>query len=108
MPKFPNLSRFIPLFFVLLLAAAPACAKSKSVPADPNCGISPSDWCPSPPDDPCGRHKNTEDCRADPSCEGRPYRGESAIACMFDQRGFATNCPTVGCRSLKENSKTSK
>jgi hypothetical protein len=28
------------------------------------------------------------------------YRGESVVACIIDARGFASNCPTVGCRSL--------
>jgi len=108
MPKIPKLSRFILTFFALILVAVPACAKSKSPPANPNCGISPSDWCPSPPEDPCGRHKNAADCKADPLCGGMPYRGESVEACIFDQRGFASNCPAVGCRSLKDVAKTSK
>jgi hypothetical protein len=29
------------------------------------------------------------------------YRGESAIACHWDARGFADNCPTVGCLDRK-------
>jgi hypothetical protein len=28
------------------------------------------------------------------------YRGESVVRCLFDARGFGTNCPTVGCISL--------
>jgi hypothetical protein len=28
-----------------------------------------------------------------------PYRGESVVACLLDSRGFASNCPTVGCSS---------
>ena len=27
------------------------------------------------------------------------YEGESVVACMFDDAGFGTNCPTVGCVS---------
>jgi len=65
------------------------------------CGMSPSDWCLSYRGDPCNRHKNTEACKADPKCYGMPYRGESFIACMFDERGFASNCPTVGCTSKR-------
>ena len=61
------------------------------------CGITLGDWCPSYRGDPCNRHKNTATCSADPKCYGMPYRGESLIACMFDERGFASNCPTVGC-----------
>jgi hypothetical protein len=64
-----------------------------------NCGLSPSDWCQSPPADPCGVHKDAVSCKADPACFGMPYRGESVVACHFDERGFAPNCPTVGCNS---------
>ena len=67
--------------------------------ADRPCGMAPSDWCPSPPDDPCGRHRTVPSCRADPACYGMPYRGESVIACFPDPRGFSPNCPTVGCTS---------
>ncbi|MFO0669848.1 MAG: hypothetical protein U0235_09525 [Polyangiaceae bacterium] len=63
------------------------------------CGASPSDWCPGPKDDPCSAHKNTAECRADPKCKGRPYRGESVIACKDDGSGFSPNCPSVGCIS---------
>jgi hypothetical protein len=42
-----------------------------------------------------------DSCRADDRCGGLPYRGESFAACQFDDRGFGTNCPTVGCVSLK-------
>jgi hypothetical protein len=67
----------------------------------PPCGLSPSDWCPSPPGDSCGRHRNAPECRADPACEGMRYRGESAVACIADGRGFWTNCPAVGCISRR-------
>ncbi len=63
------------------------------------CGLSPSDWCPSPPGDPCGAHKDAASCKADARCNGMRYRGESVVACQYDARGFATNCPTVGCIS---------
>jgi hypothetical protein len=63
------------------------------------CGISPSDWCPAPAGDPCGRHLNRAACQADPKCYGMPYRGESVIACIPEERGFSSNCPTVGCTS---------
>jgi hypothetical protein len=74
-------------------------ATSPPVPAG-NCGLSPSDWCPSPPGDPCGAHKDTASCKADRRCQGMRYRGESVVACMYDERGFASNCPTVGCVSI--------
>jgi hypothetical protein len=79
------------VFFMAMVAAAWS--------ADHPCGMAPSDWCPSPPDDPCGRHHTVASCRADPSCYGMPYRGESVIACFPDPRGFSSNCPTVGCTS---------
>lgn len=77
--------------------SAPGAAKD--VPADPSCGTRPTDWCASPPGDPCGEHKDVESCKADPKCVGMPYRGESAVVCEYDARVFGKNCPTVGCRS---------
>jgi len=90
------------LILISLLAfVGPACAKSphgeKTVPNP--CGLSPSDWCPAPAGDPCGRHKDAASCRADPACEAMPYRGESVVACHVGERGFSDNCPTVGCQS---------
>jgi len=61
----------------------------------------PNDWCSSPPGDPCGEHKDKASCMADERCAGMPYRGESFVACHYDARGFADNCPTVGCVSPK-------
>ena len=63
------------------------------------CGFGIKDWCLAPPGDACGRHRNVAACRADPACYGMPYRGESVVPCIYDQRGFASNCPTVGCTS---------
>ncbi len=63
------------------------------------CGMKIDDWCAGKPDDPCARHLNTAACKADMRCYGLPYRGESFVACRFDQRGFGLNCPTVGCIS---------
>jgi len=79
----------------LLAAAAPAPAAAQSRA----CGMNPSDWCSAPAGDPCGRHRNVAACRADPACYGMPYQGESVVACQLDARGFASNCPTVGCTS---------
>ena len=39
---------------------------------------------------------NAAACRADPTCFGMPYRGESVVPCILDARGFASNCPTAG------------
>jgi hypothetical protein len=86
------------LTFSLAVSAGAALAADAATPAD-NCGMSPSDWCASPPNDPCGAHMDTASCTADPACFGMPYRGESVVACIFDERGFASNCPTVGCTS---------
>jgi hypothetical protein len=79
----------------LTTAAAPAPAAEQRRP----CGMNSSDWCPAPPGDACGRHRNVAACRADPACYGMRYEGESLVACIIDQRGFASNCPTVGCTS---------
>jgi hypothetical protein len=88
----------------LWLAVAPvilfaASAFAADVPPA-NCGMSPSDWCPAPAGDPCGVHQDAASCKADSACLGMPYRGESMVACQFDGRGFASNCPTVGCTSV--------
>ena len=64
-----------------------------------DCGFRPGDWCASPANDPCGRHKTAAACQADNACHGMRYRGTSTVACLWDARGFATNCPTVGCVS---------
>jgi hypothetical protein len=85
----------LPALAVLMVAAVPAPAAAQSRP----CGINPSDWCSAPAGDPCGRHRTVAACRADPACYGMPYQGESVVACQLDARGFASNCPTVGCTS---------
>lgn len=64
------------------------------------CGFAKDDWCPAPAGDPCGRHKNAAECRADFSCRAVTYRGPTEIACLTDRRGFSLNCPAVGCRSI--------
>jgi hypothetical protein len=87
--------RFPILLAALLLTVSSAAAAD----AGGSCGFRPDDWCPSPPGDPCGRHLNEADCKADPACYAMPYRGESVVACIVDERGFATNCPAVGCTS---------
>ena len=84
---------------ILIALLLPFAAEARE--AKRACGISISDWCPSRPGDRCARHKNTETCKADPKCYGVPYKGESFVACMFDERGFASNCPTVGCTSQR-------
>ena len=70
-------------------------------PRDVPCGISPSDWCPSPPGDRCGRHPDAAACRADPLCEGMRYRGVSMVSCIPEGQGFWRNCPAVGCISRR-------
>ncbi len=84
------------------LAALVVClasCQSPRAPADGTCGFGVDDWCPAPKGDPCGEHDDVESCRADVRCTGVRYQGESVDACRFDARGFATNCPTVGCVS---------
>ena len=69
-------------------------------PAQPlQCGQYAGDWCRAPPGDICGRHMDIASCKADPTCYGMPYRGQGFAACIFDSRGFAFNCPAVGCTS---------
>jgi hypothetical protein len=80
---------------LLVATAAPAPAQQLF------CGLGTGDWCPAPAGDPCGRHRNTAACRADPTCFGMRYRGESVVPCKLDARGFASNCPTVGCTSTQ-------
>ncbi len=63
------------------------------------CGTGMDEWCPALPGDPCGRHRNVAECKADPQCYGMPYRGVSFLPCVLDERGFGVNCPTVGCTS---------
>ena len=85
-------SRLLSLAFAgLVVGIVPAAAQPLP------CGMDSKDWCPAPAGDPCGRHRSADACRANPVCYGMPYRGESAIACILDERGFASNCPTVGC-----------
>lgn len=79
----------------LPISATAAPASTQSNP----CGFAPGDWCPAEKGDPCGAHATATACRADPVCYGVPYRGESVVACRIDERGFASNCPTVGCTS---------
>jgi hypothetical protein len=84
----------------VLLAPSSGCSREKSTTSPPAlCGLGTTDWCPSPAGDPCGDHKDRTSCMADARCKGMPYRGESAVACHFDAREFADNCPTVGCVS---------
>jgi len=78
----------------LLLAPAAAVASE-------DCGYRPDDWCTTASDGACGRHRDAATCRADPACRGMEYRGESVVACQWDENGYADNCPTVGCLDRK-------
>ena len=97
--------------FVLLALLPPLTATAQSTSdnalgrepsPDSFCGMSPSDWCTAPAGDPCGKHKDVDSCKQDSKCEGMPYRGESVVICLTDNRCFGTNCPTVGCISRCE------
>ncbi len=81
-------------------ASASATASSEAGQSGNPCGLSPNDWCAAPAGDACGQHKDAASCRADVRCAGMPYQGESVVACQWDERGFADNCPAVGCVSL--------
>lgn len=80
------------LSMIAALAAAPA------TDAATLCGTSIREWCTKPGDGRCGRHGTESECRADPDCVAMRYSGESLVACHWDARGFADNCPAVGCR----------
>lgn len=67
------------------------------------CGRRTDDWCPAPPGDPCGAHRDAASCRDDARCEAMVYRGESLEGCLLDARCFARNCPAVGCVSRCES-----
>jgi hypothetical protein len=85
------LIRYVALLALLTLPAS-------LVRADNFCGARTNDWCTSAKDGACGRHMNEADCRADAKCVAMRYEGESVVACNWDERGFADNCPTVGCK----------
>jgi hypothetical protein len=85
--------RWIRFAFLLALAAVPALGAH----AQNACGMSPDDWCTKAADGSCGKHLTADACRNDKACVGMRYAGESVIACHWDERGFADNCPTVGC-----------
>src|SRR4030095_7299559 len=96
-----------PLFLLLLLFGglvflSPLPARAPKTPAPPPCGTSPTDWCTTHSKDPCGRHLSVPECQLDPECVGMPYPGEYLLGCRVDERGFGTNCPTVGCLSRCE------
>lgn len=80
---------------------APAPAQTSTISAKPPtpCGFNTNDWCPAPTGDACGAHRDAASCKADARCQGVHYRGESVVECHYDKRGFADNCPTVGCVS---------
>ena len=88
------------IMVLVLLASSNGLANSRSIGRQ-ECGFKIEDWCPSYTGDPCNRHKTTAACKADLKCYGMPYRGVSFVPCFLDKRGFANNCPTVGCTSRK-------
>jgi hypothetical protein len=80
-----------------ILAAAILFPVAAAGAVDDTCGYGPSDWCTTEKDGACGRHKDALSCRSDRACRGMQYRGESVVACHWDETGYADNCPTVGC-----------
>ncbi len=92
---YPSSMILFRLTIVLVLISAPVCiAQTASM-----CGGSINDWCTSAGDGACGGHANEADCRADAACLAVRYSGESVVTCHWDERGFADNCPAVGCRN---------
>jgi len=97
-PHFAGQTRYAGMIFALLILLLASAGEGD---AQSNlCGLSPADWCTTP-GDPCNRHTTAETCKADRRCYGMAYRGEAVVACVDDgqNRGFASNCPTVGCTS---------
>jgi hypothetical protein len=93
----------INIIILTILLPASLLAQESKCSDSPACGISFTDWCCTAKEDPCSRHKNKTLCKQDNKCEGLKYKGESAIVCIWDDRGFSNNCPTVGCISKCEN-----
>jgi len=90
------------MLMALLSVATAACAQTPAPPQekiDRPCGMRPGDWCEADKNDLCNAHRDAKSCEADARCVGMPYRGESAVACHYDARGFNGNCPAVGCRT---------
>jgi hypothetical protein len=90
---YPPPMKLLQLAFLLTMAIAPATAQAQNI-----CGASINDWCISAKSDACGRHMDEASCRADTKCAAVRYSGESVVACHWDARGFADNCPAVGCQ----------
>ncbi len=90
--------------FILTISLFGSLSCSAPFPSKPSCNPrAPSAWCEAASGDACGKHKDLASCRADESCQGVPYQGESVIACLDDGKGFSTNCPSVGCISRCES-----
>jgi hypothetical protein len=87
----------------LWVVATVLLSQGSSFAQERECGTSPTDWCAAPAGDPCGKHRNANECRNDYSCNALPFRGATKVACITDRRGFSLNCPTVGCRSPAAN-----
>lgn len=85
-----------PILFLMLASAPMSGAWSAG-----GCGASINDWCTGLKDGACGAHMNEAACKSDEACMAARYSGESLVACHWDERGFADNCPAVGCRDRK-------
>jgi hypothetical protein len=83
----------IRIVLVLAIAMSAPLARASGL-----CGMSFDDWCTTASDGVCGRHPDEVSCRADNRCVAVRYSGESVVACHWDERGFADNCPAVGCK----------
>ena len=93
---------------VSAIAVLLALLVSEAASAQGLCGMGVHDWCKAPNGDVCNIHHDAASCRADARCTAMPYRGESVVACIYDKRGFPTNCPVVGCISIKNRAKLRK
>ncbi len=87
---------------LLLLVMIGTALKAESPQTSNPCGMGPSDWCPAAAGDACGKYRDLNACKNDPSCQGISYKGESVVACQDSPTGFSPNCPSVGCMSKCE------
>jgi len=68
---------------ILVAAAALMTGAAIVSAASLPCGMGVNDWCPASPGNPCGRHRNTAACLADPTCYGMVVadRSSSVVEC---------------------------
>ena len=105
---------------VSILSAALLVMQVADQPVRPSdCGMETTDWCTDPglpgfrvicvsrasptygprPATPAAAIATWRPAKPTRNATAMPYQGLSCVPCMLDERGFASNCPTVGCTS---------